>query len=176
MNKRLKFVLFFLIALAIFIFQFSFINSLPGVFTKINLILFFIIWFFIFYNFKTSLVFSIFIGLILDIFSFYPFGVFTFILLLTVMLADFVWENLFTNRSIYSFLAISFILVIFYNISLYSLLFFFESNLFGVLWFGGIFWLNLFLELAWIVLGVTLSFYLISQKRGRTTWLSFDKK
>lgn len=175
MNKYWIFVKLFFLALLVFIIQSSFFNSFLSIFNRIDLFLFLIIWLFIFFNFKTSLYFALFSGLISDIFSFYPFGIYTLVFLSTVILADFVWNNFFTNRSIYSFLSLSFFLVLFHNLFLYLLLFLSEKAVFGVYWFNKIFWLNMFLSLLWVFFGVVVSFYFLRQPKSRSSSLSFEK-
>jgi cell shape-determining protein MreD len=165
----------FLLVIIVFIIQRSFLNSFSNVLNRIDLFLFLIIWLFIFFDFKSSFNFALISGLLLDVFSFYPFGIYTLVFLSTVLLADFVWNNFFTNRSIYSFLALSFILILFHSIFLYLLFFIAESNLFGLYWFNKVFWFNLFLSLIWIFFGVVISFYFLRQPKSRSSSLSFEK-
>ncbi len=168
------FKIFFLVV-AVFIIQGSFLNSFNNILSGIDLFLFLIIWLFIFFDFKNSFNFALLSGLLLDVFSFYFFGIYTVVFLATVFLADFVWNNFFTNRSIYSFLALSFILVFFHNLFLYFLFFLAENNLFGIYWFNNVFWFNLFLSLAWVFLGIIISFYFVHKPRSRSSSLSFEK-
>ncbi len=175
MNKYWKIFKLFFLSLIIVLIQLSFFNFLPGPWGRINIVLFFAIWFFIFNNFNKSLIFTLIIGFILDIFSFYPFGIYSISFLLTLILANFIWNNFFTNRSIYSFLSITAVFSIFFNLFLYFLMFLFEKNFFGLFWFGKFFWFNLLVELFWLIFGMILSFYFFnSQKKSRSS-LSFDK-
>lgn len=175
MPKYLKFVFLFFLAFLIFLLQYSFFNSLPGFWGKINLPLLAVICLFIFYNFKNSLYLAIFLGIFLDLFSFYFFGVYTLVFILTLFLADFVWTNFFTNRSIYSFLILGGFLSIFYNFTLYLSLFILEKNDINISWFNGHFWLNLLYEIIWVVLLIIIFFYLLNRQKGRTGGLSFEK-
>lgn len=176
MVKYFKILGFIFLALLLFLIQFSLINSWSGFWARFDLILFFIIWLFIFRDFKTSILFSFIIGIIIDIFSFYPFGFYTFSFLLTLVVANFVWQNFFTNRSIYSFLAVSLFITIFYNLFLYFLIYLADKNSLGISWFGGSFWLNLLLQIIWMFLGVIISFYFLSPKKGHSNNLTFEKK
>ena len=176
MVKYFKILGFIFLALFLFLMQFSVINSWSGFWARFDLILFFITWLFIFRDFKTSILFSFIIGIIMDIFSFYPFGFYTFSFLLTVVVANFVWQNFFTNRSIYSFLAVSLFMTFFYNLFLYFLIYLVEKNSLGISWFGGTFWLNLLLQTIWMFLGVIFSFYFLGPKRGHANSLTFEKK
>lgn len=170
------FLKIFFLTIIVFMIQWSFLNSFNNLFSRIDLFLFLMIWLFIFFDFKSSFNFALISGLLLDILSFYPFGIYTVVFLLTVLLADFVWNNFFTNRSIYSFLALSLILVLFYNLLLYFLFFIAESNLFGLYWFNKVFWFNLFLSLIWIFFGVVISFYFFRRPESRSSGLSFEKR
>jgi cell shape-determining protein MreD len=175
MSKYWIFIKIFFLVILVLLIQGSVLNSFSNIVNRFNLFLFLTIWLFIFYDFRNSLSFALISGVILDIFSFYPFGIFTISFLLMVILADFVWNNFFTNRSIYSFLALSFILTLFYNLLLYLLLFLFEKNVTGVFWFSGVFWFNWILELIWVSLGIIISFYFLRQPKSRSNSLSFDK-
>lgn len=175
MKKFWYFFKMFILVIVVFIIQRSFLDSFSNILNRIDLFLFFIIWLFIFFDFKNSFNFALLAGLLLDVFSFYPFGIYTFVFLLSVILADFIWNNFFTNRSIYSFLALSFILVVFHSLFLYFLFFLVEKNLSGIYWFNKFFWYNLFLSLIWIFLGIVISFYLWRQPKNRSTSLSFEK-
>jgi hypothetical protein len=176
MSEFWKILKLFVLALFVFLIQVSFINSIPGSISSINLILFGLIWFFVFYDFKTSLYFSLSIGLLLDLFSFSFFGVYTLSLIATLILADFISSNLLTNRSIYSFLSLSFFLVLFYRLFSHSLLYFFETKILEGLWFNSLFYFNLALEILWIFLGIIVSFYFLQSRIGHIDSISFDKK
>jgi hypothetical protein len=176
MFKFWKFFKFFLLALVVFLIQKSFINSFPGIISNINLILFFIIWLFIFYDFKASLYFSLSVGLLLDLFSFSFFGIYSLSFVLTLILANFISNNLLTNRSIYSFLSLSFFSVLFYRLFSHSLIYFFETRFLNALWFNSLFFLNFFLEVFWIFLAIIVSFYFLQSRIGHIDSLSFDKK
>lgn len=176
MPKYLKFIFLFILALLVFLLQISFFNSLPGFWGRINLPLLFVICLFIFYNFKNSLYFAIFLGLFLDLFSFYLFGAYTMSFLLTLFLADFVWNNFFTNRSIYSFLILGAFFSLFYNFILYLILFLSEKSIINIAWFNKYFWLNLGFETIWVTLMVLSFFYFSNRQKGRSGGLSFEKK
>ena len=175
MSKYYKIIICFLLALVAFLIQFSVLNSLSGFWGRLNLILFLTIWLFIFRNFKISFYFAISAGIIMDIFSFYPFGLYSISFLVTIFMANFIWQNLLTNRSVYSFVALSLFITLFYNLFSYLLILPFEDNFFGVFWFNGIFWLNLLKEMIWMVFGVIISFYFVNPKKGRSDGLSFEK-
>ncbi len=175
MSNYRKIFFIFILAVAIFFVQISFINFLPYWLNRINLPLFFIICFFIFRGFNYSFYFSLFSGLIFDLFSFYTFGIYLLVFIVVIVLGDFFWNNFFTNRSIYSFLILSFLLAFFHNLLLYFLLFLSEKSDLGILWLGKIFWLNFLFELLLIFGGVIISFYVLRRSRGHSSGLVFDK-
>lgn len=86
--------------------QISFISSLPKVASGLNLILIILIFLLIITNFKLALIWAVSLGYLLDLFSFYPFGIYLVSLSLTIVIAHFLLANFFTNRSLYSFLAL----------------------------------------------------------------------
>jgi len=175
MIKYLKFIKIFLAALIVFFIQIAVISSWGPIFSKINLILFFLIFSFIFFDFQRSFYFALFSGVFLDIFSFYPFGIYSLVLILSLLLIDFVSSNLFTNKSIYSFLILSFLYLVFYNFIIYLLIFIFENNLFGIMWFNKVFFGSLLLEIFWIFMGIVISFYFFNKRKRLSDGLSFEK-
>ena len=175
MSKYKKIIYFFILSIVAFVLQVSFFNALSFPFFRINLILFLVIWFFIFRDFKSSLFLALFCGFFLDLFSFSFFGVYTITFFLSLIIAKLAWNNLFTNRSVYSFSLMTIIFASFYNIFLYSILFLGEKNFFGLWWLGQAFWLNLVVEIFYLSLGIIISFYLIGSKRNFQGTLAFDK-
>lgn len=94
--------------------QFSFISGLPYFLDNFNLALVALIVILGFFGLNESLWWALGVGFLLDLFSFAPFGVFLISLVLAVLLADFLLNNFFTNRSLYSFLALTFFSTVFY--------------------------------------------------------------
>ncbi len=176
MPKYLKFIFLFFFAFLIFLLQVSFLNSLPGIWGRINLPLLFVIILFIFYNFSSSVYAALFFAFFLDLSSFSVFGIYTLSFLITLFVADFVWANFFTNRSIYSFLILGILLLFFYNFLLYLFLLIFNKNISNAAWFGKYFWLNLLSEGFWVVLLILIFFYFLNRQKGRSGGLSFEKK
>ncbi len=98
--------------------QFSFIPGLPLALNNFNLILIILIFILSLGGLKLSMWWAVGIGFLLDIFSFSPFGVFLASLPLTMLAANFLMVQFFTNRSLYSFFALTFLTTIFYNVFL----------------------------------------------------------
>jgi rod shape-determining protein MreD len=107
-----------LLIIAAALFQFSFISGLPNPLNDFNLIIVVLIFILSLYGLKTALWWAAGVGFFLDIFSFSPFGVFLVCLILTVAAAYAFLINFFTNRSLYSFLALTALTTVFYALVL----------------------------------------------------------
>jgi len=114
----LKFFLhFFLIVLSVTL-QLSFISGLPFGLENFNLFLIAIIFVLMLSSFKASLWWAVGLGFFLDLYSFLPFGAYMVCLLAMVLFANFMAVNFFTDRSLYSFIALTFISTILFNLIL----------------------------------------------------------
>ncbi|MDO8668086.1 MAG: hypothetical protein Q7K35_03235 [bacterium] len=117
----------FIIMLAIA--QISFISGLPGVFADLNLVLVILIFILGFTSFNFAAWWSLGIGFMLEVFFFLPFGAYLVSLSLTIIIANFLLNYFFTNRSLYSFMALVALSTIFYELIINSIsLIFFENN------------------------------------------------
>jgi rod shape-determining protein MreD len=115
----------------IFVFQVSFLNSLPYFWGRGNLPLISIIFILAAFNFRTALWWALGFGLLLDVYSFGFFGVNVLSLLLVLAVIAYLLNNFFTNRSFYSFLVLVFFANLAFNFS-YDIL-----SLFWRLFSGG---------------------------------------
>jgi rod shape-determining protein MreD len=105
---------FLIIALAVT--QFSFISGLPHGFNNLNLILVILVYILSrFGGIDFAIWWAIGLGFLLDILSFSYFGTYLVSLSLTIVIADFLLKNFFTNRSLYSFLALTGLTTIIYE-------------------------------------------------------------
>jgi len=117
----------FIIALSVA--QVSFINGLPGSFTDLNLVLVILIFILGFAGFNYAICWSFGVGFILEIFFFLPFGTYLISLILTIIIANFLLDYFFTNRSLYSFLALVALTTAIYELIINSIsLIFLEAN------------------------------------------------
>lgn len=114
----IKIIIQALLVIAAALFQFSFISGLSNPLNDFNLILVILIFILCLNNLKTALWWAAGVGFFVDIFSFSPFGVFLISFILTVAAARALLINFFTNRSLYSFLALTFLTTIFYALIL----------------------------------------------------------
>ena len=177
MKKYFKAILYTLVLFLVVILQISLVGSLPYSFSHINLILLALILFLFFLDFKTVIYLALGLGFLADVFSFQFFGFYTITLFLVVFLSDFLLANWFTNRSAYSFLALTFFATIFYNLILYG--FFYLSNFLSdqgfFLWRAN-FWIGLGLELVWNLGIIFLFFWIMNLTTTRLKPVFLDKR
>ena len=111
MDKKLKLyrqILFnAILIIALLIIQRAFIGELPGMFNNLNLVVVVLLFVLVLGGLKLSIIWSIAIGFLLDVFSFEPFGLYLITLSITILAAYFLLNSFFTNRSLYSFLALA---------------------------------------------------------------------
>lgn len=159
--------------------QFSFISILPFGLDNFNFALVALIVILLVSSFSTSLWWAIGVGFLLDIYSFLPFGVYLACFFFTVLVANFLLVNFFTDRSLYSFLALIFLSSICFNFLFYSFIYFLE--IFGVtsavVVLGRIFWINLTWQIFFNTLAVFILFYVVNfvSQRLRPVFLKRKK-
>ncbi|MDP2708690.1 MAG: hypothetical protein Q8O93_01385 [bacterium] len=107
--------------------QIAFISALPGLAVNLNLVLVVLIFILGFSGFDLAAIWSLALGFILETYSFLPFGAYLASLILTVVIANFLLNYFFTNRSLYSFLALAGLTTIIYEIIIGSLIFILEK-------------------------------------------------
>ncbi|MBU0880222.1 hypothetical protein KKB33_01720, partial [Patescibacteria group bacterium] len=113
MFKKIIYNIVLIISLVIF--QISFINSLPAGLDNLNLILVVLIFILSLVNLDYALAWTIGLGWLLSIFLFVPFGMHLISLFLTIVFSNLLLANFFTNRSLYSFLALTGLATIIYE-------------------------------------------------------------
>jgi len=159
-----KILLNLILIIFLVFFQISFISSLPLQFSNFNFILVIIIFILVLINFKISFYWSIGAGFLLDIYSFFPFGFYLVCLSITLVFANFLINNFFTNRSMYSFLALTFFSTIFYVFSFNLIKFFlqvftYQANFFI---FMKEFWIKGAFQVLLNLILVVILFYLVN--------------
>lgn len=110
-------------------------------------------------------------GLILEIFSFRPFGAYIFLLFFTLAIIEFLLNKFITNRSIYSIVIITVVVTLIWDIA-----FFISDFRLGLTSFSQTYWLKVLpLSLAINIIGAGIIFYIINSlsKRLRPVFLSF---
>lgn len=160
-NLPFKIIAWFFTVLVAFltvILQISLISSWPPFFNQLNLVLIILVINLFFFDLKSTLILTLFLGFWLDLNSFQFFGFYLLSLFATTLLATWLLKNWLTNRSLYSFLAIFLILTIFYNFLVTILLFFSADNQAPFFLGANHFWLNLVYQLIWSLMAAILSF------------------
>ncbi len=123
----IKIIVNIILIVILAIIQISFISGLPGIAGDVNLVLVALIFILGFSNFGLASLWAAATGFLLEIFSFLPFGAYLFSLSATIIIANFLLKYFFTNRSVYSFLALSgfasavYGLAVYFFISVFSL-------------------------------------------------------
>lgn len=163
--KVFKTGLIFLLAILIVFLQFSFIPSLPQSFQAINLPLILILLSLIFSGPHSSLLLALFFGFFLDSWHFYFFATYLLSFVGVVLSAQLILKNWLTDRSLFSFLALTAISSFSYNIIWNFLNFIFSLNgsndsRFFLFSFG--FLKQLFFSIFWSVLFCGLLFIFLS--------------
>jgi len=158
-KKISQFIVLIVSSLFLAAFQLSFLNSLSGSFSQINLVFLFLIFTLFLANLKTAIYFLLAVGFFLDIFSFNFFGFYILSLGAALIVADLILNSFLTNKSLYSFWAIIISSTLVYNLAVILLTFIASgfSQASDALGLG--FWQNLFHQLIWNVLAVSLFFY-----------------
>lgn len=171
----LAYAIFFSLAA---IFHSSFISALPPFFSAINLSLILLFFVLLFTNLNTALVTSILLGFWLDISTFSFFGLNTISLFMAIWTVNFLLINWLTNRSLYSFLALSAIGTVAYNFLFYILLFFWQGsaadNSFFL--FSTNFWTSLLWQMLWSTIFMLLFFNLANSLSKRLKPFFLEKK
>lgn len=156
-----KIIINTLLIIGLGVLQVSFISGLPGLFGGFNLALVVLIFILGFGNFNLAIWWAVGMGFILEIFSFLPFGTQLMALSLTIIIANFLLNYFFTNRSLYSFLALVALATVIYELVINFLLLIFaqaENYFFLTSWD---FWASIFEQIGLSLLITFFIYYLI---------------
>lgn len=141
--------------------QIFLISSLPSLAGDLNLVLVVLIFILGFLNFNFAVWWSLGIGFLLEIFSFQPFGAYLFSLSLTIIIANFFLNYFFTNRSLYSFLALTGLATMIFEF-IFSFLGSIFSQVSSFAWItAGDFWFFLFKQAGLNLLSAFIIYYII---------------
>ena len=164
-----KVILSIILIILIFLFQISFINGLPFYLFNFNFVVVLLILILGIINFKTSLYWTLGFGILFEVYSFLPTGAYLLSLIITIFLTNFLLNNFFTNRSLYSFLALTTLATIIYEFLIVSI-----GNIFSYIFYKDFiikitnnFWENEISKLIINIIGVFFLYYvssLISKK------------
>lgn len=177
-KKYFEWLIYAIIFSMIAIFQTSFIWTLPGFYSAINLPLILILFSFIIFPRNTILLLTFILGFWLDILNFNFFGLHIIVLSLTVLIFDLLIKNWLTNKSLYSFLMLSLIGTIFYNIILNLVALMIQgselgSNIFIISYY---FWEQLLGQVIWSLIFMILLFNLANSLSKNLKPFFLEKK
>ncbi len=157
-----RIIINFILLLALVLIQISFISGLPLGLNNLNIIIISLIFTLGFKSINQALWSAVTLGFFLDIFSFSFFGLHLIVLTLTISAVHFLLNNFFTNRSLYSMLALVSLAMIIYELCLNS--FIYLAGLFSnmdLMVIGSDFWYVKLIQLGINLLAVIIIFYLI---------------
>lgn len=159
-----KIIINTLLIIALFVLQFAFVSGLPVWFGSANLIIIVLIFIIGMGKINIALWWLFGLGFLMEIFSFAPFGIIFISLALVFALAYALLMNYFTDRTLYSFLAITLLSTTAYDLSLYLL-----NGLVGIIMrmetgiaINTLFWLNRLQGLITNLVLVFITYYLIN--------------
>jgi len=112
-----KFFLTLLILIITSILQLSFIPNLPGFFGGVNLILVALVFILMLEDFNYGIIWAVGAGIIFEFYSFLPAGIYLTGFFLTLILVNFFLTHFFTNRSLYSIVALATLAILIYKIT-----------------------------------------------------------
>ena len=141
--------------------QIAFITALPGLAGNLNLALVVLIFILGFSGFNLAGWWAAGLGFLLEIFSFSPFGAYLVSLSLTIIIANWLLNYFFTNRSLYSFLALAGLATVIYEliINFFILIFIERSPAASII--AGDFWFPLIKQIGPNLLATFIIYYVI---------------
>lgn len=160
---RLTLVLYLIAIIFFLTLQTAYLQGFNLFWASFNLFLIFLVLVLFVGNFKNALIFAILSGLILDIYSSLPFGLYLVVLFLTVLILQPLVLNFFTNHSLYSLLALNIIGVVVYNFLFWlagSFLYLIGRNDFS---FSSSFWLGVGWQLVIALAVASFIFYFLNK-------------
>jgi len=144
--------------------QFSFISSLPLYLANLNFVVVVLIFVLVLNGLEKCLWWTAVAAFLFEVYAFSPFGAYFISYFAALVAADFLLNNFFTDRSLYSFSALVFFATIFYNFifSIIIYLFGIFTGGAGILFFKVYFWKILGIELALNLFAGAILFYVSS--------------
>lgn len=151
-NRIFKIVLVLLGVIVMAALHIGFSYLLPYPFSKINIIFTIIILLLLWYNSGTIVWISFFSNLFIELFTVSPYGVVLFSSTISVLIAYWLYQNFFANRSIYAALVLTASTIFLYR--LFYIVIMFILKIFGVI--GSVPWKLVFITSMWEILFTTI--------------------
>ncbi|MFH0840722.1 MAG: hypothetical protein V1865_01925 [bacterium] len=155
----LRILLNFILALGLFTLQASFLNVLPVLY-YLNLVLVILIFILVLMDLNWAIAWFLIIALCFDVFSFQAFGTHLITYSLVLIISYILLINFITNRSLYSFLLLTAVATIIYNVSLQLASYLMSYN--SSLDFSTSFWINVGWRLLANLIITGIVFYILS--------------
>jgi len=157
----IKIITNIILMISLAVVQMALISGLPGFVGNLNLVLVILIFILGLSSFNLVIIWTFSVGFLFEIFSFLPFGFYLFSLSLTIIIANWLLNYFFTNRSLYSFLALSALATIIYELIInFFILVFLGINL-SVSMADSIFWFSLLGQVGLNLLFTFIIYYII---------------
>jgi hypothetical protein len=154
-----------ILVIALVIAQIAFVSALPAWLRELNLLLIFLVFSLEWSGGYRTIWWFLFIGLFFDLYFPLRFGFFLVFWPLIFLFASFLSANFFTNRSLYSFLSLTFFSTLFYYLvynGWFYLAGFFSEERAALFLLTKNFWLRLADGLVLNLLAVILLFYIVN--------------
>jgi len=121
-----KIIINLISAIALVVVQIGFISGLPGYLNTLNLAIIVLLFILVLGGLKLTFFWLIGIGFLFDLFSFQNFGIYLITFSLSILAINFLLTGFFTDRSLYSFLALTFFATVFYELFMKTILYIFK--------------------------------------------------
>ena len=141
--------------------QIALVSGLPLLAGNLNLALVILIFILGFSSFNFSAWWVAGVGFLLEIFSFLPFGAYLVSLSLTIIIANWLLNYFFTNRSLYSFLALTGLATVIYELIINLFVFIFDAANSAASFTEGSFWLFMLEQIGLNLLFTFIIYYII---------------
>jgi hypothetical protein len=168
-----------IIIVALTIIQIGFVSGLPPWASQLNLIIIFLVFYLEFSKDGKMIWWLVLVGFFFDIYLPFFFGFFMILWPLVYLFAAFLSANFFTNRSLYSFLGLTFFTAVFYSL-VFNLLFYFQAlfseNKTPLFILSKNFWLSTGEAALVNLLAVIILFYLVNLASDRLKPVFIIKK
>lgn len=154
-------LLIFLIILILNIIQVSFLNLASDGIAIVNIMILFLVTLVFSLELIPFLWWSLVTGVIIDLFSPFPFGTTTIVIITTSIILQFLFKNFLTNRSLYTFVLLSMTGTLVYNFLLFAasyLLYSLNINQFYLL-YGSRFWIGLIWQIVFNTIIAVIIFF-----------------
>jgi len=158
------------------IIQVSFLTTWPFPVNSLNLILSAVIFVTVIFNYQRGLWWAFGGGIFWEIYSGMPFGVSSLTLIFTVVIINFLFNNFFTNRSLYSLLILGSLGTVLYNLIIFLVSIIFLSLNLGNYFAELSFWPNFFWQPILNLIILTIIFFAFhhSTSKLRNIFLASD--